>query len=397
MVGLNLRRVGAVAETHLGDTPVSATLPNEGADFAGVLEMALPSSLAPSPDEAATPDAPDTDALQAQFAVMGLTTLPLPPTTEPTAPTDHPTQPPHPGRTLEPHLHTSGGATALPTEPTLLLELALFLEGTPETPVVLGDGMGDTNSTQPQLDASESLLAVEGDAPPAAARQVELLPPPSLTPMQADASSSESMVVNMPTNGSALLPSEPSPSDSSLAPLQALRLPRDEQPARQQDLRAPTATQAAATLQQTLHAVSSAEDAFSLHRVAPNWGVAEQVALHIERMVYERERNSLTVRLDPPELGVVELRIQATGSEVQAWLTAERDLTRQMLQQAQQYLREQLESRGLHLTHFDVGAQSQFQHAPREQYTRYAAHTTPTRTPTATDSLLYDGRWSVWV
>jgi len=114
-------------------------------------------------------------------------------------------------------------------------------------------------------------------------------------------------------------------------------------------------------------------------------------------MVYERERNSLTVRLDPPELGVVELRIQVTGSEVQAWLTAERDLTRQMLQQAQQYLREQLESRGLHLTHFDVGAQSQFQYAPREQYTRYAAHTTPTRTPTATDSLLYDGRWSVWV
>jgi flagellar hook-length control protein FliK len=114
-------------------------------------------------------------------------------------------------------------------------------------------------------------------------------------------------------------------------------------------------------------------------------------------MVYERERNSLTVRLDPPELGVVELRIQATGGEVQAWLTAERDLTRQMLQQAQQYLREQLESRGLHLTHFDVGAQSQFQHAPREQHTRYAAQTVSTRTPTATDSLLYDGRWSVWV
>jgi flagellar hook-length control protein FliK len=215
--------------------------------------------------------------------------------------------------------------------------------------------------------------------------------------MQADASSSEGMVVNMPTDRSALQPNEPSPSNGSLASLQALRLPRDEQPARQQDLRAPAATQAAVTLHQTPPAVSFAEGAFSIHRTAPNWGVAEQIAQHIERLVYERERNSLTVRLDPPELGVVELRIQVTGSEVQAWLTAERDLTRQMLQQAQQYLREQLESRGLHLTHFDVGAQSQFQYAPREQHTRYAAHTTPTRTPTATDSLLYDGRWSVWV
>lgn len=130
---------------------------------------------------------------------------------------------------------------------------------------------------------------------------------------------------------------------------------------------------------------------------APNWGAAEQLAQHIERMVYERERNSLTVRLDPPELGTVEIRIQATGGEVQAWLSAERDLTRQMLQQAQQHLREYLESRGLQLSHFDVGTQSQFHHAPREQRTHSAPLAAHANTPTATDSLLYDGRWSVWV
>jgi flagellar hook-length control protein FliK len=144
-------------------------------------------------------------------------------------------------------------------------------------------------------------------------------------------------------------------------------------------------------------AAPAAEDAAPAQIAEPNWGAAEQIAHHIERMVYERERNRLTVRLNLPELGVVELRIQATGSEVQAWLTAERDLTRQMLQHAQQYLREQLESRGLQLTHFDVGAQSHFQHTPHEQYTRYTTLTESTRTPTATDSLLYDGRWSVWV
>jgi flagellar hook-length control protein FliK len=145
------------------------------------------------------------------------------------------------------------------------------------------------------------------------------------------------------------------------------------------------------------HAAPAVEDATRLQPAAPNWGAAEQIAHYIERMVYERERNRLSVRLDPPELGVVELRIRATGGEVQAWLTAERDLTRQMLQQAQQYLREQLESRGLQLTHFDVGTQSQFHHAPREQRPTDAAPATPTRTLMATDSLLHDGRWSVWV
>ena len=163
-------------------------------------------------------------------------------------------------------------------------------------------------------------------------------------------------------------------------------------PAHEPRTHAPTPHAPSPTREPTLSATDAAAPV-----AEPNWNAAEQVAQHIERMVYERERNSLTVRLDPPELGVVELRIQATGGEVQAWLTAERDLTRQMLQQAQQYLREQLESRGLHLTHFDVGAQSQFQHAPREQHTRYAAQTISTRTPTATDSLLHDGRWSVWV
>jgi flagellar hook-length control protein FliK len=114
-------------------------------------------------------------------------------------------------------------------------------------------------------------------------------------------------------------------------------------------------------------------------------------------LVYERERNSLTVRLDPPELGVVELRLQATGGEVQAWLSAERDLTRQLLQQAQQYLREQLESRGLQLTHFDVGAQRSFQHAPYEQSRSDATAISLARTAATINNFVYDGRWSIWV
>lgn len=134
----------------------------------------------------------------------------------------------------------------------------------------------------------------------------------------------------------------------------------------------------------------------------PNWHTVEQMAQHIERMVYDRERDAITVRLDPPELGVIELRVHASGNEVQAWVSAERDLTRQLLQQAQQQLREQLESRGLQLTHFDVGGQSHSRFAQAQaqaQPPRTPAMQTPTAThpSMATDSLWYDGRWSVWV
>lgn len=130
----------------------------------------------------------------------------------------------------------------------------------------------------------------------------------------------------------------------------------------------------------------------------PNWHMAEQMAQHIERMVYDRERDTITVRLDPPELGVIELRVQASGNGVQAWVSAERDLTRELLQQTQQQLREQLGSRGLQLTHFDVGGQGNSRYT-QAQPLRTPAIQAPTAThpSTAPDSLWYDGRWSVWV
>jgi hypothetical protein len=383
MVGFNLLAVGAAPEAHLGDAPVATASPSEGTEFAGVLEAMLPAGESPKPDEAATPDAPDADALGAQFAAVGLMTLPLPLSIEPTTTTDYPAQ------TLEPRLHTAGDARTLPTEPTLWLEPITAAGDIPEPTTILGDGTGDIDFAETPTAASENLLAVEGDAPPAAARQAEPPPPSPSTTALTDASA-----LGAPST----VPAQNAPLRDDLAPTPEPLRPREEPPtpapaheprthAHTQPTHAP-----APSHETTLGAPKAAAPA-----AAPNWNAAEQVAQHIERMVYERERNSLTVRLDPPELGVVELRIQATGGEVQAWLSAERDLTRQMLQQAQQYLREQLESRGLHLTYFDVGAQSQFQHAPREQHTRYAAQTISTRTPTATDSLLHDGRWSVWV
>jgi hypothetical protein len=369
MVGVNLLAVGAVVEPKSGDTSANAVSPSEGTEFAGVLEAMLPADALPASEESASPNA---DALGAQIATLGLPLLTLLPVQTPAVA----------DRAVEPSLQPAPSADA-PTlyAPTTLRGYA------PEPAPALGAGMGDGDFTHTLTEASENLLAVEGDAPPAAARQAEPPPPSPSTTALTDASA-----LGAPST----VPAQNAPLRDDLAPTPEPLRPREESPT-------PALRTSRAPTRHTPHAPSptheptlSATDA-AAPVAEPNWNAAEQVAQHIERMVYERERNRLTVRLDPPELGVVELRIQATGGEVQAWLTAERDLTRQMLQQAQQYLREQLESRGLHLTHFDVGAQSQFQHAPREQHTRYAAQTISTRTPTATDSLLHDGRWSVWV
>jgi hypothetical protein len=369
MVGVNLLAVGAVVEPKSGDTSANAVSPSEGTEFAGVLEAMLPADALPASEESASPNA---DALGAQIATLGLPLLTLLPVQTPAVA----------DRAVEPSLQPAPSADA-PTlyAPTTLRGYA------PEPAPALGAGMGDGDFTHTLTEASENLLAVEGDAPPAAARQAEPPPPPPSTTALTDTSA-----LGAPSTA----PAQDAPLRDDLAPTPEPLRPREEPPtpapAHEPRTHAPTPHAPSPTHEPTLSATDAAAPV-----AEPNWNAAEQVAQHIERMVYERERNSLTVRLDPPELGVVELRIQATGGEVQAWLTAERDLTRQMLQQAQQYLREQLESCGLHLTHFDVGAQSQFQHAPREQHTRYAAQTVSTRTPTATDSLLYDGRWSVWV
>lgn len=379
MVGLNLRTVGAAPEAHLGDAPVPTAPPSEGTDFAGVLEAMLPADALPASEKSASPD-----ALQAQIAFLGLPLLaPLPAQTPAIA-----------NRAVEPSLHPAPSIDApLPHAPTTTQDDA------PAPAPVSGDGMGEADFPETHLATSESLLAVEGDAPPVPARQAAP-PSPLISVAQSaggantDASAQSASMSPNPIANATLVQESTLPNGQSPTRFGESSVPNSEPPASLQEMRPPHGHAAAPAMS---NAVPAAEDATPSPPAEPNWGAAEQIAQHIERMVYERERNRLTVRLDPPELGVVELRLQATGSEVQAWLTAERDLTRQMLQQAQQYLREQLESRGLQLTRFDVGAQSQFHHAPREQRQLYAAQTEFPRIPTATDSLLYDGRWSVWV
>jgi hypothetical protein len=155
MVGLNLLAVGAAPEAHLGDAPANAAPPSEGTDFAGVLEVMLPADALPASEESASPNA---DALGAQMATLGLPLLTLLPVQTPAVA----------DRAVEPSLEPAPSADA-PTlyAPTTLRGYA------PEPAPALGAGMGDGDFTHTLTEASENLLAVEGDAPPAAARQAE--------------------------------------------------------------------------------------------------------------------------------------------------------------------------------------------------------------------------------
>ena len=124
----------------------------------------------------------------------------------------------------------------------------------------------------------------------------------------------------------------------------------------------------------------------------------EQIAQLVEHLALRHQESAVHLRLDPPELGTVEIRIQVEGNAVHAWLAAERDLTRQSLEQQAQQLREQLAARGLHLAHFEVNA------GTREAFAqaRYAPFPAPPysesrpRPQAAMESASLFGQWSVW-
>lgn len=411
MIGMNLPIVGAVAETSLGDAPATSALSREGTDFAGLLETRLPTGDTPLPNDGAERDAPDSsEAARVQLALLGAMTLPLP----------SPLSLVESLHALgEPAVRSGGAAFSNYLQGTLPVAAepnALTTDPAPLEPLPAAEAgdEGDLAFPNTRLIASENLQMVEGDAPPVPARLAT--PPSPSTSFTTHAETPRAEVVSPQTNAQPALSTTPvTPQESAFGQaalngtLEILSVPSGEEPTPLHEpfpvreepsvpLHEARVPQEHAHTPATSHTAPAGTAAAHSRPAAPNWSMAEQVAQYIEQMVYERERNSLTVRLDPPELGVVELRVQATGGEVQAWLSAERDLTRQMLQHAQQYLREQLESRGLQLTHFGVGSQSQFHHAPREQtFARATPLTSPSHTPAATDSLLYDGRWSVWV
>lgn len=132
-------------------------------------------------------------------------------------------------------------------------------------------------------------------------------------------------------------------------------------------------------------------------REVANSAVVEQVAQFVEQMTLDPDRNRVHLQLNPPELGNLEIQIRVEGSEVQAWVQAEHDLTRRALEQSLQQLRDQLASRGLHLSGFSISTGN-----PRSGASPFKPHRVtfgsdpwnPSRH--ATESVHLHGQWSVW-
>ncbi len=124
----------------------------------------------------------------------------------------------------------------------------------------------------------------------------------------------------------------------------------------------------------------------------------EQIAQLVEHLALRHQESAVHLRLDPPELGTVEIRIHVEGNAVHAWLAAERDLTRQSLEQQAQQLREQLAARGLHLAHFEVnaGTREAFAQARYAPFPALPYSESRPRPQAAMESASLFGQWSVW-
>jgi hypothetical protein len=314
MVGLNLLMVGAVAETHLGDAPALTASPSEGTDFAGLLETMLPTGEFWTPDGSETPRVPDADATLAQLATLGLMTLPITPMLEPATEATFPTQTP------EPTMRFAGAdrayrlqeSTPFPLEPTMAQGATPKFDLEP----TLGDGRGESDFPKTRPAASESLLAVEGDAPPAAARQAEPPPPSPSTTALTDASA-----LGAPSTA----PAQDAPLRDDLAPTPEPLRPREESPmpAHEPRTHAPTPHAPSPTRESTL----SATDAAAPRRRAELERRRAGRAAHRAHGLRNASATASRCASTRPNWGSSSCASKPQGSEVQAWLTAERDLT----------------------------------------------------------------------
>jgi len=90
--------------------------------------------------------------------------------------------------------------------------------------------------------------------------------------------------------------------------------------------------------------------------------VAEQLAGPITAQVRDRPADGETeiqIRLDPPELGTVKLKIVSTGGEVRAELHVSSEAVRQVVQSQLPELQQRLDDAGVRVQRFDVTADPQ--------------------------------------
>ncbi len=106
--------------------------------------------------------------------------------------------------------------------------------------------------------------------------------------------------------------------------------------------------------------------------------VMQRVVEQIQTMLESKRPRTITLRLDPPELGSLQISIKTIGNQVETKILATNGDVRNMVENGKEQLIQMLNSRGLELGAMHVGTQSQNQNQSQRTITQ---DTTPTWRP----------------
>lgn len=101
---------------------------------------------------------------------------------------------------------------------------------------------------------------------------------------------------------------------------------------------------------------ASSADSADARKVAPS--VMTSVINRIEQMLDGRKGQSVTIRLDPPELGTIDVTVKTVSGRVDAQIIASSSDVRQFVEANRELLAQALANRGLELGSMSVGTQS---------------------------------------
>ncbi|MFY9234828.1 MAG: flagellar hook-length control protein FliK [Fimbriimonadaceae bacterium] len=131
--------------------------------------------------------------------------------------------------------------------------------------------------------------------------------------------------------------------------------------------------------QPTITASDAPKEAASLPR-AQLREVVRQVSERIEHLAAMRSTETITVKLEPFELGTITLSIKASEGNVETRIAASNDQVRQALELNGAQLSRALEGKGLNLSQMSVGHQAASQSQAEAQARQPAQHRSPSPT-----------------
>ncbi len=102
-----------------------------------------------------------------------------------------------------------------------------------------------------------------------------------------------------------------------------------------------------AHLRSPFHASTTGSEAF-----------VSRIAETVERLKDVVPARTVTLRLDPPEMGTIDVTVRARGRSVDTTLVTQHDWVRQVVEMNKPQLESQLNQRGLDLGAFDVSSQA---------------------------------------